>query len=185
MVFWAYHHGAERWVTPEQAESRRQRIKDLRRADPSKHRVSNRRAYFANKEKNLARQHARRAAHPEKVREIELRSYRARREAKLEACRLYCSANPEKNREKARRRRARILTAIPEGYDASACIVMEAWRARLQRCTGIYWTIDHVLPLNAGGLHVHTNLQCLPARWNFAKRDRADYPLPDCYRRPE
>ena len=37
---------------------------------------------------------------------------------------------------------------------------------------GYNWAVDHIVPLNKGGLHKLSNLQVVPASWNSAKRDR-------------
>ena len=37
---------------------------------------------------------------------------------------------------------------------------------------GYDWAVDHIVPLNKGGLHKLSNLQVVPASWNSAKRDR-------------
>jgi 5-methylcytosine-specific restriction endonuclease McrA len=38
--------------------------------------------------------------------------------------------------------------------------------------TGYDWDVDHIIPLNKGGLHKLSNLQVVPASWNRAKGDR-------------
>ena len=37
---------------------------------------------------------------------------------------------------------------------------------------GYDWAVDHITPLAKGGLHKLSNLQVVPATWNFAKGDR-------------
>mgnify|MGYP006103151593 CR=1 FL=1 len=37
---------------------------------------------------------------------------------------------------------------------------------------GYVWAVDHIIPLNKGGLHKLTNLQVVPATWNSVKGDR-------------
>lgn len=37
---------------------------------------------------------------------------------------------------------------------------------------GYGWAVDHIVPLNKGGLHKLSNLQVVPASWNCAKGDR-------------
>ena len=40
------------------------------------------------------------------------------------------------------------------------------------RLFGYNWAVDHIVPLNKGGLHKLSNLQVVPASWNSAKGDR-------------
>lgn len=56
-------------------------------------------------------------------------------------------------------------------------VVLEAKRkcARLKKRTGYAWQIDHILPLNKGGLHKFDNLQVLPAVLNRFKSDKLIY----------
>ena len=37
---------------------------------------------------------------------------------------------------------------------------------------GYDWAVDHIVPLNKGGLHKLSNLQVVPASWNRAKNNR-------------
>tara|TARA_B110000858_G_C17584224_1_gene372626 strand:- start:31 stop:546 length:516 start_codon:yes stop_codon:yes gene_type:complete len=37
---------------------------------------------------------------------------------------------------------------------------------------GYDWEVDHIVPLNRGGLHKLSNLQVVPKSWNCAKGDR-------------
>ena len=37
---------------------------------------------------------------------------------------------------------------------------------------GYTWAVDHIVPLNKGGLHKLSNLQVVPGTWNSAKGDR-------------
>ena len=38
---------------------------------------------------------------------------------------------------------------------------------------GYGWEVDHIVPLNKGGLHKLSNLQVVPGSWNSAKGDRS------------
>lgn len=82
------------------------------------------------------------------------------------------------------KRRAAKLKATDESHDKSIERVLHSQRARLDKCTGIKWSVDHIFPLMAGGKHHHANLQLLPMYWNIRKKGSANYPLPDCYKRP-
>jgi hypothetical protein len=82
------------------------------------------------------------------------------------------------------KRRAAKLDATDPTHDKKIERVLHSQRARLDKCIGIRWSVDHILPLIAGGKHHHCNLQLLPAYWNTRKKGRADYPLPDCFKAP-
>jgi len=44
-----------------------------------------------------------------------------------------------------------------------------------EKMTGIKWNLDHIVPLNhkdACGLHVYSNFQVVPAKWNFKKNNK-------------
>lgn len=55
---------------------------------------------------------------------------------------------------------------------------------RVSRCLGIVHHVDHIMPINVGGLHDISNLQIIPAIWNLRKNDNPNYELPDCYLTP-
>jgi hypothetical protein len=48
-------------------------------------------------------------------------------------------------------------------------------RKRRNEYTGVEWHVDHIIPLKGkevSGLHIWSNLQVIPARLNYSKRNR-------------
>jgi hypothetical protein len=73
------------------------------------------------------------------------------------------------------RRRARKRNAMPQWADRQA--ITQVYREAKQRIkdTGEQWHVDHIVPLagkNVCGLHVHWNLQVIPARENMSKSNK-------------
>lgn len=56
--------------------------------------------------------------------------------------------------------------------------------ARIYKCIGVPFNIDHVLPYGAGGKHAAGNLQVVPRVFNTAKGCDLNYRLPEPYRNP-
>lgn len=73
------------------------------------------------------------------------------------------------------KRRAAQLQRTPPWADMRAIRRVYAEAARLTRETGAVHHVDHTIPLQGelvSGLHVHNNLQVLPASENIRKRNR-------------
>lgn len=105
--------------------------------------------YQKNKEKVIATSKAWRAANPLAVR----------------ALGAYLTA---KRREVERR-------ATPCWADMNAILQVYKQAATLSKQTGIPHDVDHIVPLqarNASGLHVHWNLQAIPASVNRSKQNK-------------
>lgn len=66
-------------------------------------------------------------------------------------------------RRRAKKRDAQCACCLPEDF-------REAYAAARERG----WTVDHIIPLAAGGPHCLHNLQILPRAMNAEKRDHYD-----------
>jgi hypothetical protein len=87
----------------------------------------------------------------------------------------YLKANPEIGALLAARRRAAKIKATPEWADHAAIKAVYALRADVEGLTGIPHHVDHIVPLRGkrvSGLHVHNNLQVIPATENLKKNNR-------------
>ena len=86
----------------------------------------------------------------------------------------------EKILEKAWERRVkRMRDATPLWFDRDKVKEMEKLRSQynIQYPEDAPWHIDHIIPLQGEtvcGLHIHTNMQLLPARVNWLKKNRFD-----------
>lgn len=79
-------------------------------------------------------------------------------------CNTYCHA-----------RRARLRASIHPNHSKQIEKIFQELAIRVSACSGIKFNVDHILPLNAGGVHHHLNLQIIPAIINFGKRDNINY----------
>jgi hypothetical protein len=73
-------------------------------------------------------------------------------------------------------RKAAQRDRLPIWSDRGACNVFYAIAARATKCTGIRFSVDHILPLrgkHVSGLHVPENLRVMPLAANIAKGNRA------------
>lgn len=98
----------------------------------------------------------------------------ANREKKRARDRAWVEANRDKDRASQHARRASKLNATPPWADKAAIAAVYAEAERLTRETGIVYHVDHIVPLQGAtvcGLHVHWNLQPLPASENIAKKN--------------
>ena len=43
---------------------------------------------------------------------------------------------------------------------------------RVEKCVGIKFHVDHIIPLSLGGSHHQSNLQWVPYMWNLSKHNR-------------
>ena len=63
---------------------------------------------------------------------------------------------------------------IAAGPPGSAAIIRQFYimAARLTKCTGFPWEVDHIIPLSRGGAHHENNLQVITKAANSRKRDK-------------
>ena len=82
--------------------------------------------------------------------------------------------NPELVQENRRRRRAKKKNAqvALTAKEKEKLLVLERTRQELQMKTGREYHIDHILPINHGGLHHPVNLRILEGKENLSKNDK-------------
>lgn len=134
--------------------------------------------YEANKEYLLAKARDWAARNPLRRREIEAKYRGGNSEKELARCARWRANNPERKYAAKARRRANSRRAIPSWYGEFDEFVMEEANnlTRLrERCTGISWHTDHVVPLQSPlvcGLHSWTNIDVIPGIENVKKGNR-------------
>ena len=82
---------------------------------------------------------------------------------------------PDKQAAKLAKRRSALMNATPSWADMSAISAVYAECLRKTKQSGIKHHVDHIIPLrgmNVSGLHVHYNLQVIPAHDNHVKGNR-------------
>lgn len=140
------------------------------------------RAYgAANRERIAQRTAAWREANRDAILERKRARYRADPEAHRAANSAYRLAHPEVFRAKSRRRRA-VLAGVPrEPYDELAIFERDGWECQLCHQPvdpQLRWpnpraaSIDHRIPITAGGPDVPANVQLAHSGCNSGKRER-------------
>ena len=130
------------------------------------------------REANRERVAARRRASYEANREREAAAYKAWRKANPERVaatrKAWKKANPELVSEQKRKRRAKEKNAtVPlTSKEKQTMLVMERTRRRLQKKTGREHSIDHIVPLDHGGIHHPCNLRVLDDSENSSKLNK-------------
>lgn len=88
----------------------------------------------------------------------------------------YCEIKPDaKDHGAEARRRARKRMAMPAWADLNAIRAIYRDAKKRIKETGMAWHVDHIIPLagkNVCGLHVHWNLQVIPAEDNLKKSNK-------------
>ena len=146
-------------------------------ANKEQYQESSRRWYEANKEQELERMRRWREANKEQFLECQRRWREANKEQIKERHRRWREANKEQVLERNRRRRARKAGAIRPGFPkpttASNRRLLTAFGNACAYCgSGGPFHIDHIEPLNAGGLHTPSNLAPACQRCNLSKQDK-------------
>ena len=185
-VFEGYHTRAgvqrEQWISPEQLEKERRRARERtarRRAEnPEKTRELNLAWARRNSEKCKERSAGWKAANKERVREYKARWRAANKEKMKESDARWRKENADARRAFNAQRRAMKQSATHPEHSTEIEIALLQSAARLRKCLGIDFHLDHAIPLARGGTHHHTNLRVLPGRFNVRKRDRLDCELP-------
>ena len=125
--------------------------------NPEKSRENSRDSYRKWRENNL-----------EKAREKNRKWQENNLEKARELARKWHKDNPEKSRAQKAKRRAAKLERTPEWADYEKIETIYAQ-------SGTEDHVDHIIPLQGeivSGLHVHTNLQVIPANENVQKGNR-------------
>ena len=141
-----------------------------RQRHPDRLRATNAKYYAANAVALKALNADWRASHREEMRQLKSDHYRANKGAYLARTKL---------------RKAHVNLATPPWVDVGAIKAVYEKAAALTAATGIPHDVDHIEPLRGSdrsGLHVHWNLQPMPAalnrgkhnnpRWQIATHDR-------------
>lgn len=156
---------ARRIANPDAARTAVRNSASRRRAaDPERERAAKQKYYWSHREECVARRREYRKEHKEQVEATNAR---------------WRAANPDKWRATCaacvRRYQADKLRRTPGWADHQKILAVYEYARLLTRLTGIPHDVDHIVPLrgrNVSGLHVHNNLQVLPARDNRSKSNR-------------
>ena len=188
-VFWGWNVDSLEWISPAEYALRLAALAERKKAKGRGYsRKYWQKADRSFRDKRLAEAKAWRKANPDKSRQ----SVSAWKKANLERVRAinrkanatYYSRNKPRLTEKFNARKAAKMNATASDHNPAVARVLADSRDRVERCTRMPWHLDHVMPLSAGGVHAHYNLQLLPAVLNLRKKDDPAYPLPPCYRMP-
>jgi len=140
-----------------------------------KWREASRRYRESRRELLRQKQNERRANNPEQQKES-VRRTRAKDPARTrEHQKRYRLKHPGACAAHAALRRARVKQQTPPWADLAACQAFYDIAARVTRCTGIPFDVDHIIPLSGDGvcgLHIPTNLRVIPKKANQRKSNR-------------
>ena len=175
-----YEANRERKLTNTKAwyEANRERYEETkkawREANRERRAAKQRDYYEANREHCAASTKAWREANRERYAATQKAWYEANRERAAITDKAWRKANPELAAEKKRRRRAKKknATVFLTAKEKQTMLVMERTRKRLQKKTGREHAIDHIVPLDHGGIHHPCNLQVLDKSTNSSKNNK-------------
>lgn len=123
--------------------------------------------YFANYRSNKEHVHAIQKKNRQKYPEKE----------KLKT-KTYKLNNPHKVSIWQQTRKAKLLNSIHPDHNKKMEEQLHLMRIRLSNCLGLYYHVDHILPLDKGGYHHHLNLQTIPGKLNEIKSTSLEYKHP-------
>ncbi len=115
------------------------------------------------------------AKHPDYERERGKRRYQADpayRERGAKAAREWAKAHPEYYRAAAKLRRARLSGVVCDLTDQETRELFEEYAGLCAYCHAAATTIDHVMPISAGGSHSKANLVPACKSCNSSKHDK-------------
>ena len=125
-----------------------------------------------------------RAQNPEKMAQYKKEWAERNRKKAAESIKKWKERNKHKISAYVEKRRAAKMKCLPCWNNSFDSFVFEesARIARLRsKVTGIKWSVDHMLPLQADtvcGLHSWRNLQVIPSTLNFSKANKMVYTEP-------
>lgn len=131
----------------------------------------------ANRERRLQKKRERYAANAERERELARQRRIGNPEKSREATKRYARANPHVVHAGSVNRRTKLKRSTPcwSSDEFDLLVKKEAsLLAKMRKAaTGFDWHVDHIEPLqgkDVSGFHVWNNLQVIPAKVNFSKR---------------
>ena len=128
--------------------------------------------YIDNKEEMLEVRREWKKANPEKCREIGRRNRVQNKERYRQKLNRWRAENPQRFRAQWLRRRARMMEAGPN-FATTAEIQERMAIGECVYCGATHdLTVDHIVPLAGGGMHVKSNLAPACGKCNFSKQDR-------------
>ena len=128
----------------------------------------------ANKEKYDATRAAWTLKNKEDLKLKALKYYSENKSKIADARAMYVKNNKGKVNSWKANRRAKLFgsTVYMTKEDKAKIAELYTIAKDASKLFGYDWAVDHIVPLNKGGLHKLSNLQVVPATWNSAKRDR-------------
>ena len=135
-------------------------------------------SFEAKKERQRARCRAHYTANKEYHAEKHARYHAENRQKLIDYAASRNKENPVAANLANQKLRAKRIKRVPCWYgELDDFVISEALSLCKDReaCTGIKWHVDHMLPLNGesvSGLHVWSNVQCIPGFLNSHKKNR-------------
>ena len=120
-----------------------------------------------------------RKMNPEKVKKCNRRWVEKNRLKYNAISKKWIKNNPDKVVEFAGRRRAREMNACVMLHRDQQKIIdsIYEYSQRITNCIGIMHHVDHIIPISRGGVHVHTNMQVIPASLNCRKSNKLPHEI--------